>query len=190
MQTWTVDVRSAHDGPVHPIGIPARDPRSARASTASTSSSDRELAPIRYLDAGLARDKTPDEMYFGTAGNLTAELATAKSNARAARLAAARAISRGTCIGQHPAFWKSGILGDFMGDALAYTVLRNVCVRSRALATGGRHADREWPIPAMWSEVAIVCPNSTMSGSRRWRISSILHPSAQAQVLRRGTSRC
>ena len=44
--------------------------------------------------------QTPDEMYFGTATNLPAELAAAKSNARAARLASNRALSCEACLGQ------------------------------------------------------------------------------------------
>ena len=44
--------------------------------------------------------QTPDEMYFGTAANLPAELATANSNARAVRLATNRALSCETCLGQ------------------------------------------------------------------------------------------
>jgi putative transposase len=46
--------------------------------------------------------QTPDEMYFDTAAELPAELAVAKSNARAARLAANRAISCERCLGQQP----------------------------------------------------------------------------------------
>jgi transposase InsO family protein len=44
--------------------------------------------------------QTPDEMYFGTAANLPAELATAREQARAARLAANRAMSCDHCPGQ------------------------------------------------------------------------------------------
>ena len=44
--------------------------------------------------------QTPDEMYFGTAANLTAELAAAKTYARAARLAANRAMSCDQCLDQ------------------------------------------------------------------------------------------
>ena len=46
--------------------------------------------------------QTLDEMYFDTAAELPAELAVAKSNARAARLAANRAISCERCLGQQP----------------------------------------------------------------------------------------
>jgi putative transposase len=45
---------------------------------------------------------TPDEMYFGTAADLPAELAAARDLARAARLAANRALSCDLCIGQQP----------------------------------------------------------------------------------------
>jgi transposase InsO family protein len=46
--------------------------------------------------------QTPDEMYFGTAANLPAELAAARSHARVARLAANRAMSCDRCLGQQP----------------------------------------------------------------------------------------
>jgi hypothetical protein len=44
--------------------------------------------------------QTPDEMCFGTAANLPAELAAAREQARAARLAANRAMSCDRCLGQ------------------------------------------------------------------------------------------
>jgi len=44
--------------------------------------------------------QTPDEMYFGTAVDLPAELAAARSKARGERLAANRAMSCNQCIGQ------------------------------------------------------------------------------------------
>ncbi len=44
--------------------------------------------------------QTPDEMYFGTAANLPAELAAARSHARAARLAANRTMSCERCLSQ------------------------------------------------------------------------------------------
>jgi hypothetical protein len=44
--------------------------------------------------------QTPDEMYFGTAANLPAELAAAGEQARVARLAANRAMSCDRCPGQ------------------------------------------------------------------------------------------
>jgi transposase InsO family protein len=44
--------------------------------------------------------QTPDEMYFGTAVDLPAELAAARSTAREERLAANRAMSCNQCIGQ------------------------------------------------------------------------------------------
>jgi hypothetical protein len=47
--------------------------------------------------------QTPDEMYFGTATNLPGELAAAKNNARAARLAANRALSCQACLGRQAA---------------------------------------------------------------------------------------
>jgi hypothetical protein len=43
--------------------------------------------------------QTPDEMYFGTAADLPAELAAARSKAREERLAANRAMSCNQCIG-------------------------------------------------------------------------------------------
>ena len=45
--------------------------------------------------------QTPDEMYFGTAVDLPAQLAAARSKARAERLAANRARTCGQCTGQH-----------------------------------------------------------------------------------------
>jgi transposase InsO family protein len=44
--------------------------------------------------------QTPDEMYFGTAVDLPAELAAARSKAREERLAANRAMFCNQCIGQ------------------------------------------------------------------------------------------
>jgi putative transposase len=44
--------------------------------------------------------QTPDEMYFGTTANLPAELAAAREQARAERLAANRAMSCDRCLGQ------------------------------------------------------------------------------------------
>jgi putative transposase len=44
--------------------------------------------------------QTPDEMCFGTAANLPAELASARSRARDSRLAANRALSCEACLGQ------------------------------------------------------------------------------------------
>jgi putative transposase len=44
--------------------------------------------------------QTPDEMYFGTAANLPAELAAAREQARVARLVANRAMSCDRCVGQ------------------------------------------------------------------------------------------
>ena len=46
--------------------------------------------------------QTPDEMYFGTAANLPAELAAARSCAGVSRLAANRAMSCDRCLGQQP----------------------------------------------------------------------------------------
>jgi putative transposase len=43
--------------------------------------------------------QTPDEMFFGTGRNVPEELAAAKTNARAARLAANRAMSCESCLG-------------------------------------------------------------------------------------------
>ena len=43
--------------------------------------------------------QTPDEMYFGTAANLPAELATARDLARGARMAANRGLSCDRCLG-------------------------------------------------------------------------------------------
>jgi putative transposase len=42
--------------------------------------------------------QTPDEMYFGTGTNLPTVLALAKSNARAARMVANRALSCDDCL--------------------------------------------------------------------------------------------
>jgi hypothetical protein len=44
--------------------------------------------------------QTPDEMFFGTGGKVPEELALARSTARAARLAANRAMSCELCLGQ------------------------------------------------------------------------------------------
>jgi len=46
--------------------------------------------------------QTPDEIYFGTAANLPAELAAARGQARDSRLAANRALACEACLGQHP----------------------------------------------------------------------------------------
>jgi hypothetical protein len=48
--------------------------------------------------------QTPDEMHFGTAADLPVELAAARDLARAARLAANRALSCECCLGQLPEF--------------------------------------------------------------------------------------
>jgi putative transposase len=45
---------------------------------------------------------TPDEIYFGTAANLPAELAAARGRARDSRLAANRALACEACLVQHP----------------------------------------------------------------------------------------
>jgi putative transposase len=44
--------------------------------------------------------QTPDEMFFGTGAKVPEELALAKGNARTARMAANRAMSRERCLGQ------------------------------------------------------------------------------------------
>jgi hypothetical protein len=44
--------------------------------------------------------QTPDEMYFGTAANLQAELAAARELARGVRLAANRELSCDRCMGK------------------------------------------------------------------------------------------
>jgi transposase InsO family protein len=46
--------------------------------------------------------QTPDEMFFGTGTKVPDEVAVAKTNARAARLAANRAMSCERCLGQQP----------------------------------------------------------------------------------------
>jgi len=46
--------------------------------------------------------QTPDEMYFGTAARLPAELAAARGRARDSRLAANRALACEACLVQHP----------------------------------------------------------------------------------------
>ena len=53
--------------------------------------------------------QTPDEMYFGTAANLPAELAAARSHARAERLAANRAMSCNRCLAQQASLHESQI---------------------------------------------------------------------------------
>jgi len=55
------------------------------------------------------RGQTPDEMYFGTAVDLPAELAAARNKAREARLAANRAMSCNQCIGQQATLLASQI---------------------------------------------------------------------------------
>ncbi len=44
--------------------------------------------------------QTPDEMYFGTAANLPAELAAVREQSRAARLKSNRAMSCDGCLGR------------------------------------------------------------------------------------------
>jgi hypothetical protein len=44
--------------------------------------------------------QTPDEMFFGTGAQVPEELALAKGHARAARMAANRAMSCERCLGQ------------------------------------------------------------------------------------------
>ena len=46
--------------------------------------------------------QTPNEMFFGTGTKVPEEVAVAKNQARAARLAANRALSCERCLGQHP----------------------------------------------------------------------------------------
>jgi hypothetical protein len=53
--------------------------------------------------------QTPDEMYFGTAANLPAELEVARSHARAARLAANRAMSCDCCLAEQTGLPESRI---------------------------------------------------------------------------------
>jgi transposase InsO family protein len=53
--------------------------------------------------------QTPDEMYFGTAVDLPAELAAARSKAREERLAANRAMSCNQCSGQQASLPESPI---------------------------------------------------------------------------------
>ena len=53
--------------------------------------------------------QTPDEMYFGTAANLPAELATARDQARAERLAVNRAMSCNRCLAQQASLHESQI---------------------------------------------------------------------------------
>jgi hypothetical protein len=45
--------------------------------------------------------QTPDEMFFGTGAKVPEDLAVSKTKARAARLAANRAMSCERCLGQH-----------------------------------------------------------------------------------------
>jgi len=55
----------------------------------------------RLTQAGrFSRNGLHPERYFGTAANLPAELAAAKSNARAVRLTTNRALSCQACLGQ------------------------------------------------------------------------------------------
>ena len=74
--------------------------------------------------------QTPDEMYFGTAANLPAELAAARSKAWAERLAANRAMTCDRCTGQQASPPISQIPHDSRADAVAYMKLRKVLVRS------------------------------------------------------------
>ena len=53
--------------------------------------------------------QTPDEMYFGTAVDLPAQLAAARSKAREERLATNRAMSCNQCLGQQPSLLMSQI---------------------------------------------------------------------------------
>ena len=75
--------------------------------------------------------QTPDEMYFGTAANLPAELATARDLARGARMAANRGLSCDRCLGGQIAPSESEILPrDSQGAEVAYAGLWNVHARS------------------------------------------------------------
>jgi putative transposase len=58
-----------------------------------------EQHPTRMSHAAC-HGPTPDEMYFGAATNLPAELASARSHPRAARLVANRAMSCDRCLSQ------------------------------------------------------------------------------------------
>ncbi|HEX7501101.1 MAG TPA: hypothetical protein VF524_12465 [Polyangia bacterium] len=53
--------------------------------------------------------QTPDEMYFGTAVDLPAQLAASRSKAREERLAANRAMTCSECIGQQTSVHESPI---------------------------------------------------------------------------------
>ncbi len=54
--------------------------------------------------------QTPDEMYFGTAVDLPAQLAAVRSKARGERLAANRAMTCSECSGQQASLPESPIL--------------------------------------------------------------------------------
>jgi hypothetical protein len=63
--------------------------------------------------------QTPDEMFFGTGAKVPEELALAKTNARAARLAANRAISCELCLRQQAPCLEHRFRHNFHGGATA-----------------------------------------------------------------------
>ena len=63
----------------------------------------------RSLKHAAFSGQTPDEMYFGTAADLPAELAAAKSRAWTARLAANRVLAYDQCLGRRANYPEPGI---------------------------------------------------------------------------------
>jgi len=63
--------------------------------------------------------QTPDEMFFGTGTKVSEELALAKTNARAARMAANRAMSCESCFGNESPNPRLRFRRDFNGGAIA-----------------------------------------------------------------------
>jgi hypothetical protein len=79
------------------------------------------------------RGQTPDEVFFGTASNLPAQLAAARAKARELRMAANRA--RPTVAARPPP--DQLFRRDYAHGATAYAPVRNVLVRSSAAHRGG-----------------------------------------------------
>jgi hypothetical protein len=76
--------------------------------------------------------QTPDEMFFGTGAQVPEKLALVRSNARAARLAANRAMSCERCLGQQATSPEGQVPLRFQGWRNCEHEVDNVRVRSTA----------------------------------------------------------
>jgi hypothetical protein len=85
--------------------------------------------------------QTPDEMFFGTGDKVPEELALASSTARAARLAANRAMSCEICLGQQVPPTEAQIPLQFPGWRNCGQKVKNVFARSMAFVAH-RFGDR------------------------------------------------